>query len=198
MLKFRFAFNLTSKKITIMAERLVVISDMWGTKKGLWITSYLGYLQQHYDIVFYDCQELANINLVVETHENLHKEFVNSGIDTAAAHLLKRESIPSHYLAFSTGGTIAYKAALMGLPMKSLYAISATRVRMENTKLDIPMNLLFGSNDSFKPSKEWEDRLNISLNIAQDFGHELYSDEKIIKQVCQDLLAEVTKAHVPV
>ena len=181
-----------------MAERLVVISDMWGTKKGLWITSYLGYLQQHYDIVFYDCQELANINLVVETHENLHKEFVDSGIDIAVTHLLKRESIPSHYLAFSTGGTIAYKAGLMGLPMKSLYAISATRLRMENTKLECPLNLLFGSNDRFKPSKEWEEKLKLSLNLASGFGHELYSDEKIIKQVCQELLAEVTKKHVQV
>ena len=35
-----------------MAERLVVLSDMWGAKKGLWITSYLGYLQQYFDIVF--------------------------------------------------------------------------------------------------------------------------------------------------
>lgn len=176
-----------------MAERLVVISDMWGTKKGLWITSYLGYLQQHYDIVFYDCQELANINLTVETHENLHKEFVNGGIDTAAAHLLKRESKPSHYLAFSTGGTVAYKAALMGLPVKSLYAISPTRIRMENSRPNCLIKLLFGANDAYKPNKEWEEKLSLPLTLVSGFGHELYSDEKIIKQVCQDLLTEVTK-----
>lgn len=176
-----------------MAERLVVISDMWGTKKGLWITSYLGYLQQHYDIVFYDCQELANINLTIETEENLHKEFVNSGIDTAAAHLLKRESKPSHYLAFSTGGTVAYKAALMGLPIKSLYAISPTRIRLENNKPNCSIKLLFGSNDEFRPSKEWEEKIGLPMTLANGFGHELYSDEKIIKEVCQDLLAEVTK-----
>jgi hypothetical protein len=74
-----------------MAERLVIVSDMWGTKKGLWITSYLGYLQQHYDIVFYDCQELANINLAVENQGNLHEAFVNGGIATAVHHLIKRE-----------------------------------------------------------------------------------------------------------
>ncbi len=49
--------------ITFMAERLVVLSDMWGAKKGLWITSYLGYLQQYFDIVFYDSLQLSDIKL---------------------------------------------------------------------------------------------------------------------------------------
>jgi hypothetical protein len=176
-----------------MTERLVIISDMWGTKKGLWITSYLGYLQQHFDIVFYDSQELANINLTVETQETLHQEFVNGGIDTAVAHLLKRETIPSYYLAFSTGGTIVYKASLKGLPVKSLYAISPTRVRFEKEKPVFPFKLLFGAKDSFRPSKEWSSSLKISISEASDFGHDLYSDEKIIKQVCSEILDKVTK-----
>ncbi|WP_165747723.1 hypothetical protein [Cellulophaga sp. Z1A5H] len=176
-----------------MVERLVIVSDMWGTKKGQWITSYLGYLQQYFEIVFYDSQELANINLTVETEETLHQEFVNSGIETAVAHVLKRESIPSHYLAFSTGGTIIYKAGLQGLPVKSLYAISPTRVRMEKEKPVFPFKLLFGSNDAFKPSKEWSDRLGISWSEASGYGHDLYSDEKIIKQVCSELLDKVIK-----
>ncbi|MDP5229547.1 MAG: hypothetical protein NWQ38_04075 [Cellulophaga sp.] len=181
-----------------MAERLVIISDMWGTKKGLWITSYLGYLQQHYDIVFYDCQELANINLTVENHENLHKEFVNGGIDTAVKHLLKRENKPSHYLAFSMGGTIAYKAGLLGLPIKSLYAISATRVRFENEIANFSKKLLFGSNDTFKPEATWEKNTQNKISLAHNFGHELYSDEKMIKEVCQELLAKVTQKQFQV
>ncbi|WP_158975615.1 hypothetical protein [Cellulophaga sp. L1A9] len=176
-----------------MTERLVIISDMWGTKKGQWITSYLGYLQQHFDIVFYDCQELANINLTVETQETLHSEFVNGGIETAVAHLVKREKISSYYLAFSTGGTIVYKAGLKGLPIKSLYAISPTRVRLEKEKPIFPFQLLFGSNDSFKPSDEWFEAMKISKTEASGFGHELYSDEKIIKQVCLELLDKVIK-----
>tara|TARA_R110000868_G_scaffold52221_4_gene165274 strand:- start:64181 stop:64726 length:546 start_codon:yes stop_codon:yes gene_type:complete len=181
-----------------MAERLVIVSDMWGTKKGLWITSYLGYLQQHYDIVFYDCQELANINLTVETEENLHKEFINGGIDTAAAHLLKRENIPSHYLSFSTGGTIVYKAGLLGLPIKSLYAISSTRLRMENEKPNFPVQLMYGSNDEFRPSEQWAKELELELDLALGFGHDLYADEKIIKDVCQQLLSKVTKKQFQV
>ncbi len=176
-----------------MAERLVIVSDMWGTKKGLWITSYLGYLQQHYDIVFYDCQELANINLTIETQENLHAAFVNGGIDTAVHHLLKKEKTPSHYLVFSTGGTIVYKAGLLGLPIKSLFAVSATRVRLEKEIPNFSRNLLFGANDNFRPDTQWEKETQNKIELAPNFGHELYSDEKIIKQVCQELLAKVTR-----
>lgn len=179
-----------------MAERLVVLSDMWGAKKALWITSYLGYLQQHYDIVFYDCQQLGNIDLTVNSEENVHNAFVNGGIDTAVAHLVKKETEASHYLAFSTGGTIAWKAALEGLPMKSLYAISATRLRKEINAPDCDTKLVYGSTDNYKPSEAWEKSMNIVVEKIPNFGHELYTDEKIIKKVCQDLLSAVLKKAV--
>lgn len=179
-----------------MAERLVIVSDMWGTKKGLWITSYLGYLQQYFDIVFIDCQQLANIHLEVNTEENVHNAFVNGGIETAAAHLLRRETVPSHYLAFSTGGTVVWKAALMGLPIKSLYAVSATRIRLEDSKPCIPTTLLYGSNDEFVPSKEWLQKMEVKAEIIKNFGHTLYSDEKIIKKVCLDLLEVATQREI--
>ncbi|MFK5974843.1 MAG: hypothetical protein QM485_16390 [Flavobacteriaceae bacterium] len=180
-----------------MAERLVMVSDMWGTKKGLWITSYLGYLQQYFDIVFYDSQHLANIDLTINTEENIHKAFVDGGIDTAAACLLKKEKmIPSHYLAFSTGGTIAWKAALMGLPMKSLYTVSATRIRLENSRPQIPTTLIYGSNDKFIPSDNWFERLGVEKESIKNFGHTLYTDEKIIQKVCLNLLENVTHTQI--
>lgn len=179
-----------------MAEKLVVLSDMWGVKKGLWITSYFGYLQQYYDIVFYDCQQLGNIDVPVTTEENIHKAFVGGGIDTAVAHLLKKETEASHYLAFSTGGTIAWKAALKGLPIKSLTAISPTRIRLEDEKPDAPLNLIFGERDEFKPDSSWEKEVGVDLDVIPSFGHQLYSDEKIISQVCLELLEKVTKKAV--
>lgn len=179
-----------------MAEKLVVISDMWGVKKGLWITSYFGYLQQYYNIVFYDCQQLADIDVPVSTEENIHKAFVEGGIDTAVAHLLKKETEASHYLAFSTGGTIAWKAALKGLPMKSLTAISPTRVRYEEESPNVPMNLIYGECDKFKPGLKWAKQVGVDLNVIPSFGHQLYSDEKIISEVCLDLLEKVTKKAI--
>ncbi|MBC8767150.1 hypothetical protein H4O18_04010 [Arenibacter sp. BSSL-BM3] len=174
-----------------MANRLVILSDMWGSKKGLWITSYLGYLQQYYNITFYDCQHLADISLAVDSPENIQKEFIDGGVETAVAHLLKKENEPSHYLAFGIGGTIAWKAALKGLPMKSLYAISSTRLRLENHKPQGNAQLLYGQHDEFRPTTEWSVQLGVELEIVKNFGHELYTDEKIISKVCQDLLAKV-------
>lgn len=176
-----------------MAEKLVIVSDMWGAKKGLWITSYLGYLQQYFDITFYDSQQLANLDLVVQSEENVHNAFVNGGIDTAVAHLLKKENTPSYYLAFSTGGTIVWNAAKKGLPVKSLYSVSATRIRLENDKPCVPFQLLYGANDEYKPDSKWAKGLDEDFEIVPNFGHTLYSDDKIIQKVCKDLLQEVTK-----
>ncbi len=179
-----------------MAEKLVVLSDMWGIKKGLWITSYFGYLQQYYNIQFYDIQQLATLDIPVQTEENIHNAFVEGGIDVAVAHLLKRETTPVHVLAFSTGGTIAWKAGLKGWPMKSLTAISATRIRFETVRPDCDLELIYGACDTFKPGLHWANDLGVDLKLIPNFGHELYSDEKIIDDVCMNMLHKVTKAAV--
>lgn len=179
-----------------MAEKLVVVSDMWGAKKGLWITSYFGYLQQYYDIVFHDCQQLGNIDVQISSEENIHQAFLNGGIDTAVTNLLQKETQPAHYLAFSTGGTIAYKAALQGLPMKSLTAISATRIRFEEHRPDTNLNLIYGECDEFKPGLKWAQQTGVEIKVVPNFGHAMYSDEKIISDVCYNLLEQVTKKMV--
>ena len=63
-----------------MAEKLVVISDKWGAKKGLWIASYFGYLQQYYDIVFHDCQQLGNVDVSISSEENIDRAFNEKAI----------------------------------------------------------------------------------------------------------------------
>jgi hypothetical protein len=153
----------------------------------------LGYLQQYYDITFYDCQHLANISLEVNTPENVHKEFINGGEETAVAHLLKKETEPSHYLTFGIGGCIAWKAALKGLPLKSLYTISSTRLRLEQERPLASVQLLYGQNDEFRPSADWAEQIGVDVEVVPGFGHELYTDEKIISKVCQDLLAKVMR-----
>jgi len=179
-----------------MAEKLVILSDMWGVKKGLWITSYFGYLQQYYDIEFHDCQQLGHVDVTVNTEENVHKAFVEGGIDTAVAHLLKKHSEPAHYLAFSTGGTIAWKAATKGLPMKSLTAISPTRIRFEEQAPACETDIVFGGKDDFRPDTSWSRKVGVDVNVVPNFGHQLYSDEKIISDVCLKLLQRVTRKAV--
>ncbi|NNE77093.1 MAG: hypothetical protein HKN31_08475 [Pricia sp.] len=179
-----------------MAERLIILSDMWGAKKGLWITSYLGYLQQYFNITFYDCQHLANLDVSISSEENIHRAFVEGGIDTAVAHLLKKETEPAHYLCFSLGGSIAWKAGLLGLPMKSLYAVSSTRIRSEVNKPDCPTRVLFGDGDIYRPKSNWYENIGIQGELIKGFGHEMYTDEKTIQKVCLDLLNLVTQKAI--
>lgn len=176
-----------------MAERLVVVSDMWGSKKGLWITSYLGYLQQYFDIVFYDSRELAHIEKNMACSDELYSAFINGGLDTAVSQLLFMEKEQSHYLTFCAGGTIAWNAALKGLPMKSLYAVSPIDLDKESEAPDCPRTLLYGELDSNQPGTEWAIKTKSVVEIVPKFGNEMYSDEKIIKKVCLDLLQLVIK-----
>ncbi|MFS4456479.1 hypothetical protein [Maribacter sp. 2304DJ31-5] len=176
-----------------MAERLIIISDMWGAKKGLWITSYLGYLQQYFDITFYDSQQLANLDLTVQTEENIHNAFVQGGIETAVAHLLEKEKQPCYYLAFCAGATVVWEAAKKGLPVKSLYAVSATGIQFGKDKPLVPFTLLYGENDSHKPGEAWANNLDLELEVMPNFGHTLYTDEKVIQKISLDLLHQVTQ-----
>ena len=171
-----------------MAERLVVVSDMWGSKKGLWITSYLGYLQQYYDIVFYDSRELAHIDRKNRTAEGIYSAFINGGLDSAVSQLLASETESSHYLTFCAGGTIAWKAALKGLPIKSLYAVSPIEMHHYTQGPDCPITLLYGELADKIPSTEWSIQTKAVIERVPKFGHEMYSDEKIIRKVCLDLL----------
>lgn len=176
-----------------MAERLVIVSDMWGSKKGLWITSYLGYLQQYFNIVFYDSRELAQIDKTKGSSEELYKAFVGGGMELAVSQLLARENEKSHYLTFCAGGTIAWYAALKGLPIKSLYAISPMNLHQINEAPPCPVTLLFGELQEERPSTEWVINTKSVMEVVPNFGHEMYSDEKIIRKVCLDLLELVIK-----
>ncbi|MEJ2584342.1 MAG: hypothetical protein P8Z38_04670 [Robiginitalea sp.] len=71
-----------------MAERLVILSDLWGAKKGLWITSYLGYLQQYFDIVYYDTSQLADLEASLLTAEKISAAFDNGGLERAVRNLM--------------------------------------------------------------------------------------------------------------
>ena len=181
-----------------MAEKLVVISDKWGAKKGLWIASYFGYLQQYYDIVFHDCQQLGNVDVSISSEENIDKAFFeDNGIERAVSNLIRKENEPAHYLAFGVGATVVYKASLKGLPAKSITAISAIGIESEEQMpLTTNVQLIFGECDKKKPSLKWAKRAAANLRIVPNFGHTLYSDEKIISEVSLELLENVTKKAV--
>ena len=179
-----------------MAERLVILSDIWGIKKGMWITSYLGYLQQYYTIEYYDLMQLANIDPLHLTEETLYREFKEGGIETAVTHLLKKETVPGHYLTFCMGSTVAWKAALKGLPMKSLYAVSPYALDAEAEGPEARTSLVYGANDANIPSKGWADKVGVEMEVVPNFGRAMYSDERMIRKVSLDLLNRITQRAV--
>lgn len=178
-----------------MAKRLVILSDMWGAKKGMWITSYLAYLQPYFDIVFYDCRQLANIDVPQNTRENIYRAFVDGGMALAVHHLLKKEDEPSHYLTFCAGGTIAFEGALRGLPVESLYAVSPIDLESFEETPACPVTLVYGDKDTDVPDYLWADTRGIQMHRIDKYGHELYSDDKVITMICQDILEKFLKAE---
>lgn len=177
-----------------MANRLVVLSDLWGSKKGLWITSYLGYLQQYFDIVYHDVRELSDMDpMLFEPQDMIHDFFEGGGLDKAVSRLLAKEKVSSHYLTFCAGGTIAWKAALQGLPVESIYAVSPLNLHRMESRPDCAVTLVYGEYQDNRPSRNWGDQLDVSLEVIPRFGNELYSDEKIIRKVSMDLLEAVLK-----
>ena len=173
-----------------MAERLVILSDLWGPRKGLWITSYLGYLQQYFDITYYDTSQLADLDLSHPTAETLTASFKDGGSKRAVNSLLSKEVQPAHYLTFCAGGTVAWNAIKEGLPAKSLYAISPMNLHRETDGPDCPSKLLYGEYMENKPSAKWATHTGTTMEVVPRFGREMYSDEKVIQKVCQELLEE--------
>jgi len=112
-----------------MKSRLIILSDIWGIQKLGWVKYYIDLLSSDYDIKYYDSCELGEIE-TNSLNENIrHRQFVNGGIEIAVNKLLELEKKECNILAFSIGGTIGWKAALSGLKIKNLYAVSSTRLR---------------------------------------------------------------------
>lgn len=172
-----------------MLPRLIILSDLWGKEKSEWIDLYIKKLASTFDIQYYDCCELGDIDTEVYSQENLHRQFTAFGIENAAQQLIQLEKEPFHILAFSIGGTIAWKAALHGLPLISLYAISATRLRYETTIPKIHIQLYFGMNDAFKPSEDWCNQFaSENLVFVDGESHEMYQNENIATLVCKNII----------
>ena len=149
-----------------MAERLVIISDMWGSKKGLWITSYLGYLQQYFNITFYDSQQLANLKLPVNTEENIHNAFMNGGIDTAVAHLLKKEKEPAI--------KVKKEKKRKGLTYNDQRELNLIEETMESEEEKLEALQQKAASDSMKLSPDQLNEIYSELQTQQDKVDQMY------------------------
>ena len=171
-----------------MKKEIVIISDLWGKQKSEWLSHFIHYLHPNFYLKFYDACKLGGIQTAPYSKENLHSQFVEFGIEKAVDNLLRIEGQPKIYIGCSVGGLIAWKAALKGLRLEKLIAISSTRLRKEKIIPECSLQLYFGKDDLHQPSSEWYKTLGINNQIILPGGHDIYHDKNAIKEICHKLL----------
>ena len=169
-------------------EKLVILSDLWGNIKSDWLIYYTAILEKHFDIEYYDCRELGEIDLKEYAEEKIHQQFMNGGVDRAIKNLLKKETDIINILGFSIGGYIAWKSALEGLKVENITAISSTRLRYENIKPKCKIDLIYSENDKFKPEYDWYIRLELKEKIYYDEVHDFYVKKENAINICDEII----------
>lgn len=170
-----------------MKEQIVIVSDMWGAQNSAFFNSEMRILAHNYDLTFYDSSVLGDVKIGHLGEESIHQQFVDFGIRNAANKLLTLEKEPKFYIGCSVGGTIIWKAGLLGLPIKNLVAISSTRLRLETEKPNCPLKLFFGELDESKPNLDWFLTLSIAMNIIPGHSHSIYTEKSCMDQIIKDL-----------
>lgn len=172
----------------MVKPRLLILSDLFGGKNPEWLKLYTEILQSKFDIQYYDVCELANISLERIIESDLHNQFINRGIEKAVESLLQLEKEKIVVLAFSIGGTIAWKAALKGLEVSHLIAVSSTRLRFETEIPNCKIKLYFGDKDLNAPNLKWFTNLKVSSHFFENQDHQLYLERKNVFLICNIFL----------
>ncbi len=169
-------------------QKLTIISDLFGKTHSDWISLYYNYLSSKFEITYLDSKALAEISLESDNQEKIHKAFIEHGIETAVKNLIQTKTETINILAFSIGGTIAWKAILNGLKVNHFWAVSSTRLRHETEKLKCDTTLFFGKNDAYIPNTNWFKTLHIKHHIFEGKEHAMYSEPETIELVCTTIL----------
>jgi len=167
-----------------MKPKLLILSDLWGFNNTIWVENYVELLKSDFQITVYDSRKLAGISETNLTEKKLHSQFINGGINTAVATLLRLEKKEVTVLAFSIGGTIAWKAALKNLKITQLFAVSSTRLRYETEKPNCSIQLIFAEKDAFTPNNDWFKKLNLESELIKNGAHEIYKNETLTTRFC--------------
>ena len=169
-------------------KRLLILSDLWGLKNAGWLSNYITPLQQFYEVLLYDSRQLASLNITDESENSIHQNFVNGGIDKAVESLLQTETKTVRILAFSVGGTIAWKYALASGNVDRLVCVSSTRLRHEKLRPAGEVTLCYGQADPFKPTDQWFNAMKLESFLMDGMGHELYKDEGVAGLVANQFI----------
>jgi dienelactone hydrolase len=169
--------------IPFQKHKLLILTDLWGSHQNDWLQDYIQHLEDKFEISIYDSCQLAEIPEYIQSESERHQHFVNGGIEIAVQNLLQKEKEIVSILAFSIGGTIAWKAALSGLKVNRLTALSSTRLRYETETPNCEIKLIYGELDSNQPELEWFQNKKIKMNLIEKQGHTFYREEKFINNI---------------
>ena len=169
-----------------MKPRLLILSDLFGGEHPDWINYYVEGLKSKFDIQYYDVRELANISANYVTESDIHQQFLNGGIEKAVESLLELEKEEITVLGFSIGGTIAWIAALKGLKVSYLTAVSSTRLRFETEAPNCKIKLYYGDKDLCAPSLKWFSEFNIPNKFIDNENHQFYLQKRSASFICND------------
>lgn len=170
-----------------MKSRLIILSDLWGKANSDWMHYYHELLEPVFNLQYYDCCELGGVDTLTFNEEAIHSQFVNFGVEVAIKRLLELEKGKVSVLAFSIGGTIAWKAGLAGLKIENLYAISSTRLRYEINKPNCFIKLYYGNNDAYKPGLVWLENTKVPYQVISGGDHLIYTDKGFSAMVCKEI-----------
>jgi len=173
-----------------MKERLLLISDLWGFNNCDWIQLYIDKLVSDFDLTLFDCHIQSEIPHSLTSEKEIHQYFTTDGIKICTEKLRNCITKKTSVLAFSIGGTIAWKTALKNIQFNTLYTVSSTRLRLENKRPSGNIRLFYGTEDNYRPSDAWFKQNNISYTLFQGKKHNLYMKSDSCESICSSLINE--------
>ncbi len=175
----------------MILPKLLILSDLHGLDAAYWLSEYVNRLSNYCELLIYDSNILAETPKEIQSVHDVHLKFVNGGIEKAAQNLMKKNAELNNILGFSIGGCIAWKAALLGLKVNNLFAISSTRIRYETRKPISNCHLFFGGGDNYRPSKEWCDTMELQPSILYNENHNFYMKFNYAQYISEFILEHV-------
>ncbi len=174
-----------------MKERLLIISDLWGFKNTPWLQEYIRLLSPNFELTFFDSNKNAQIPSTLTSQLDIHQYFTQKkGLEHSVVQLQKQGNQKTSILAFSIGGTIAWKAIQKGFKFNTFIAVSSTRLRLEKKRPSGNIKLFFGTEDKYAPTNAWFTKNNISYTLIKDKKHNLYTIQDSIQTICSSLINE--------
>lgn len=179
------------KKSDFLKTKLIVLSDLLGNYNTDWVSPYIDLLKQKFEVQFYNCYELAEVDSELTGKEEIHNQFIKSGIEKVVEKLLQNEKGEISIIGFSIGGLIAWKAALSGLNASYICAISSTRLRYETQKPNALIDLFFAENDPYKPDKKWFEFMQLDKVIFKNETHEFYMNQEFAYEISHKIFEKM-------